>query len=59
MDAQQKKVMNETDPSMLSQIASRSLAPYVFITYDFCLSHISKAKVMNYSGSVIIYSSSL
>jgi hypothetical protein len=41
-ELQAKRVMNETAPSMLSQIDSRSLAPYVLTILDFYLSHVSR-----------------
>jgi len=53
---QQNNVMNDTAPSILSQIASNNLAAYVLRTLEFCLSHVSKANATNYSGSDVIYS---
>lgn len=44
---------------MLSQIASKSLAAWVFAIFDFYLSQVSRAKLTKESGSFIIVSFSV
>lgn len=58
MHSQHRIVRKETDPSILSQILSRSLAAWVFTTMLFYLSQVSKAKSIKASGSLIIVSNS-
>jgi len=51
--------MKDTAPSILSQSASSNFAAYVLTTLLFCLSHVSRAKFTNPSGSEVIYSYSI
>ena len=55
-DCKVNVAINETQPSILSQIVSSSFAAWVFTIFDFYLSQVSNARLTNWSGSLIIYS---